>query len=275
MATILKIKEISLYRLNNAEFAEFMNRFRVLIPEEEEEDERPGGLSLRAAKEIADYGVTEEMTTTFDTEMKALTDAVSRSYIDENTKPRAEQDALRDEYLSYYFSQLTAARKSPFKETSEPAEALWMRTKNYRGIQRLPLQQETAQIKGLLFDLDKEENKKHVTALHLETLVEKLREANNEFFTLSEEILATRAAERTDQTRLMRVRLMESYDEISTTLFAYNVLFKEEKTLTFIRRLNELIDETVTAYKRRDKGERPSEGDGETPDDDGERPGEL
>lgn len=262
-------------RLNNAEFTEFMNRFRALVPAREgEEEERPGGLSLMAAKEITDYGLTAEMTDAFDADMQALTDAVSRSQVDENTKPRAEQDAARDAYVSYYFSQLSAARKSPFAETSGPAETLWTRTKDYRGIQRLPLQQETAQVRGLLFDLDKAENKPLVTALHLDTLVEKLREANDEFAALSGESLATRAADLTEQTKPVRTRLIERYDEISTTLFAYSVLFKDEVTLTFVRKLNELIDETATAYKRRSKGETPSE-EGGTPGSGEERPGGL
>ena len=256
-------------RLNNAEFTEFMNRFRALVPAlGEEEEERPGGLSVLAATEITDYGLTAEMTEAFDADMQALTDAVSRSQVDENTKPP------RDAYISYYFSQLSAARKSPFVETSGPAETLWTRTKDYRGIQRLPLQQETAQVRGLLFDLDKAENQPLVAALHLETLVEKLREANEEFAALSGESLATRAADLTEETKAVRTRLIERYDEISTTLFAYSVLFKDDVSLTFVRQLNSLIDETATAYKRRGKGETPSEEE-ETPDGGDERPGEL
>ena len=275
MSTIVKLKDVNLVRLNNAEFTEFMNRFRALVPAlGEEEEERPGGLSVLAATEITDYGLTAEMTEAFDADMQALTDAVSRSQVDENTKPRAELDAARDAYISYYFSQLSAARKSPFVETSGPAETLWTRTKDYRGIQRLPLQQETAQVRGLLFDLDKAENQPLVAALHLETLVEKLREANEEFAALSGESLATRAADLTEETKAVRTRLIERYDEISTTLFAYSVLFKDDVSLTFVRQLNSLIDETATAYKRRGKGETPSEEE-ETPDGGEERPGEL
>ena len=129
-------------------------------------------------------------------------------------------------------------------------------------------------MRGLLFDLDKAENQPLVAALHLETLVEKLREANEEFAALSGESLATRAADLTEETKAVRTRLIDRYDEISTTLFAYSVLFKDDVSLTFVRQLNSLIDETATAYKRRGKGETPSEEE-ETPDSGEERPGEL
>ena len=57
-------------RLNNAEFTEFMNRFRALVPAlGGEEEERPGGLSVLAATEITDYGLTAEMTEAFDADM--------------------------------------------------------------------------------------------------------------------------------------------------------------------------------------------------------------
>lgn len=272
---ILKIKEMGFLRLNNAEFAEFMNRFRALVPKQEEEEERPGGLSLLSTTEITNYGVTEEMTTAFDADMQALTDAVKRSQVDENTKPRADYNAARGSYISYFFAHLAAAQKSPFEETSAPAETLWTRMKEYRGTQRLPLQQQTTQFRGFLTDVAKEENRSLVTALGFDQLIEKIRDANDKFVELSNKSLTTRAADSSEPTKDIRTRLAEEYDEISTTIFAYSVLFKDEVSITFVRQLNELIDETVTAYKRRSKGESETE-EGENPSGEGEeRPGEL
>ena len=280
MATIVKIKELGFQQLNNAEFAGFMSRFRNLVPvQSSEEEERPGGLSVLAESGTGYLGVTPEMLTAFDADMKALTDAVSRQRTDDRTKQKNMYEMARGSCVTLYFSNLSTAMKSPIPATADSGNILWTRTKEYRGIQRLPQQQETEQIRGLLFDLDKEENKPHVTVLHLEGLLEQMRETNEEFARLSEESLAERATDTTEQTLVVRDRLASQYDDISTTIFAYSVTEKNADALTFVKKLNALVDETRTAYKRRSKGETeteetPEEG-GESGGEDIERPGEL
>ena len=280
MGTIIKIKELGLQQLNNAEFTEFMNRFRKLIPvQASEEEERPGGLSVLTESGTGYLGVTSEMLAAFDADMQALTDSVSRQRTDDRTKQKSLYEVSRGSCVTLYFTSLQTAMKSPIAATAEAGNILWTRTKDYRGIQRLPQQQETAQIRGLLFDLAKEENQTHVTTLHLEGLLEQMRETNEEFARLSEESLTERAADTTEQTLIVRDRLAVQYDDISTTIFAFSVAEKNADALTFVSNLNALIDETRTAYKRRSKGETESEetpeGGNEEGDNNEERPGGL
>lgn len=280
MGTIIKIKELGLQQLNNAEFTEFMNRFRKLIPvQASEEEERPGGLSVLTESETGYLGVTSEMLAAFDADMQALTDSVSRQRTDDRTKQKSLYEISRGSCVTLYFTSLQTAMKSPIAATAEAGNILWTRTKDYRGIQRLPQQQETAQIRGLLFDLAKEENQTHVTTLHLEGLLEQMRETNEEFARLSEESLTERAADTTEQTLIVRDRLAVQYDDISTTIFAFSVAEKNADALTFVGNLNALVDETRTAYKRRSKGETESEetpeGGNEEGDNNEERPGGL
>lgn len=280
MGNIIKIKEMGLQQLNNAEFTEFMNRFRKLIPvQASEEEERPGGLSVLAESGTGYLGVTSEMLAAFDADMEALTDSVSRQRTDDRTKQKSLYEVSRGSCVTLYFTSLQTAMKSPIAATAEAGNILWTRTKDYRGIQRLPQQQETAQIRGLLFDLAKEENQPHVTTLHLDGLLEQMRESNEEFARLSEESLTERAADTTEQTLVVRDRLTEQYDDISTTIFAFSVTEKNADALTFVNNLNALIDETRTAYKRRSKGEteseETSEGGNEGGDNNEERPGGL
>ena len=277
MGTIIKIKELGLQQLNNAEFTEFMNRFRKLIPvQASEEEERPGGLSVLTE---SGTGYLGEMLAAFDADMQALTDSVSRQRTDDRTKQKSLYEVSRGSCVTLYFTSLQTAMKSPIAATAEAGNILWTRTKDYRGIQRLPQQQETAQIRGLLFDLAKEENQTHVTTLHLEGLLEQMRETNEEFARLSEESLTERAADTTEQTLIVRDRLAVQYDDISTTIFAFSVAEKNADALTFVSNLNALVDETRTAYKRRSKGETESEetpeGGNEEGDNNEERPGGL
>ena len=280
MGTIIKIKELGLQQLNNAEFTEFMNRFRKLIPvQASEEEERPGGLSVLTESGTGYLGVTSEMLAAFDADMQALTDSVSRQRTDDRTKQKSLYEVSRGSCVTLYFTSLQTAMKSPIAATAEAGNILWTRTKDYRGIQCLPQQQETAQIRGLLFDLAKEENQTHVTTLHLEGLLEQMRETNEEFARLSEESLTERAADTTEQTLIVRDRLAVQYDDISTTIFAFSVAEKNADALTFVSNLNALVDETRTAYKRRSKGETESEetpeGGNEEGDNNEERPGGL
>ena len=280
MGTIIKIKELGLQQLNNAEFTEFMNRFRKLIPvQASEEEERPGGLSVLTESGTGYLGVTSEMLAAFDADMQALTDSVSRQRTDDRTKQKSLYEVSRGSCVTLYFTSLQTAMKSPIAATAEAGNILWTRTKDYRGIQRLPQQQETAQIRGLLFDLTKEENQTHVTTLHLEGLLEQMRETNEEFARLSEESLTERAADTTEQTLIVRDRLAVQYDDISTTIFAFSVAEKNVDALTFVSNLNALVDETRTAYKRRSKGEteleETPEGGNEEGDNNEERPGGL
>lgn len=280
MGTIIKIKELGLQQLNNAEFTEFMNRFRKLIPvQASEEEERPGGLSVLTESGTGYLCVTSEMLAAFDADMQALTDSVSRQRTDDRTKQKSLYEVSRGSCVTLYFTSLQTAMKSPIAATAEAGNILWTRTKDYRGIQRLPQQQETAQIRGLLFDLAKEENQTHVTTLHLEGLLEQMRETNEEFARLSEESLTERAADTTEQTLIVRDRLAVQYDDISTTIFAFSVAEKNADALTFVSNLNALVDETRTAYKRRSKGETESdetpEGGNEEGDNNEERPGGL
>ena len=179
MSSFITIKSIGLTNLNNAEFLAFMKGALSLLPTaSEEEEERPGGLSVLTESGTGYLGVTSEMLAAFDADMQALTDSVSRQRTDDRTKQKSLYEVSRGSCVTLYFTSLQTAMKSPIAATAEAGNILWTRTKDYRGIQRLPQQQETAQIRGLLFDLAKEENQTHVTTLHLEGLLEQMRETN-------------------------------------------------------------------------------------------------
>ena len=120
MGTIIKIKELGLQQLNNAEFTEFMNRFRKLIPvQESEEEERPGGLSVLTESGTGYLGVTSEMLAAFDADMQALTDSVSRQRTDDRTKQKSLYEVSRGSCVTLYFTSLQTAMKSPIAATAE------------------------------------------------------------------------------------------------------------------------------------------------------------
>lgn len=119
------------------------------------------------------------------------------------------------------------------------------------GIQRIPMQQEAAKIKGMLYDLDKAENKPKVTLLHLDETVKELREVNDEFDMIVNDRTNELAANMLGATKEIRQRIDKQYDEISTTIFAYSIASPSEEATMFVTQLNKLIDETTNAYNVR------------------------
>lgn len=275
MHKIIKIKTLDLYNLNNAEFKNFMERFFKLIPNKAGE-ERPGELSLLNEGENMNsefVGITDADKAAFNADMLLLTDVVNQSRTSDNTALLLNLDKRRDPLVSFIINTVSVGRKSPNPAYGQASISLYNTLKPYRGIQNIPLQQETAQIKGMLYDLDKPENKPKVTLLHLDETVEELRDVNDEFDELSNERTNERAANAVETAKEIRNRLSQQYDDISTTIFAYSIVNPSDEATLFITQLNQLIDETRAAYNLR-KGIASANKDN-TGKGDGERPGEL
>lgn len=272
---IIKIQNLDLPHLNNAEHKNFMERFFKLIPSRAKE-ERPEELSILSKEETTSefVGITDEDKAAFNADMLLLTDVVNESRINDNTALLLDLDKRRDPLVSFIISTVSTGRKSPNPSYGQASISLYNILKPYRGIQNIPLQQETAQIKGMLYDLDKPDNKLKVTLLHLDEIVSELREVNNEFEELSNNKTNERAVNQTETAKEIRGRLNLQYDYISTTIFAYSVAFPSDEASLFITQLNQLISETRAAYNLR-KGIASANKDKGGQGDNEEQPGEL
>lgn len=275
---IIKLQILDLPHLNNAEYKNFMERFFKMIPlrAASGEEERPGELSVLSGEGnmTSDFvGITDEDKAAFDADMLLLTDVVNRSRTNDNTALLLDLDKRRDPLVSFIISTASIGRRSSNPAYGQACISLYNILKPYRGIQNIPLQQETAQIKGMLYDLDKPENKQKVTLLHLDDTVAELRDVNDEFDVLANNRANERAVNAVGTAKEIRRRLDVQYDYITTTIFAYSVAAPSDEATLFITQLNQLIDETRTAYNLRkgiaasnkDKGQGGEE----------ERPGEL
>lgn len=68
MGTITKIKPIGLTKMNNAEYENFMSRFRGLIPQED--NDRPDIISVLSINNP--LGITDEQLSAFDADQALL-----------------------------------------------------------------------------------------------------------------------------------------------------------------------------------------------------------
>lgn len=280
MGKYIKIHQLDVSKLNNAEYLNLMRRFRALIPagtpgqESTEEEERPGGLALTDIN--TQVGITDGELEAFDGDVEKLGDVVNQSRVSGETAQMAEADKERDDLVVYFNAQVSNERKSPIATRRTAAVGLYDVTKVYVGIQKLAGQQETQQINGLLQDLAKEENAARVEVLGLAEVVEAIRTANQKYETLTAARTNARAAVTTENSKTIRARLDELFDDMLTISFVYSVAYPTTGTATFIAQTNALIDEVKAAYNQRrgivsaNKGEGGSTGGEEE-----ERPGEL
>lgn len=235
-----KITTFSLLKLNNLEFTNFFHRFRTLVRAKDAE----GGDETLPEVDAALLGA-------MDADIATMEDIARQSRISDETEQLADLDAQRDDFVVYITSTATNASRSPIAAVRQAGTSLRNRMKPYVGIYSLPNAQETAAIIGMLTDLRNAETAPHVTTLGLDDAVAELERLNNEYASLTEQRTQGRQARTLEDTKVVRTRLSDVYEEICTVVYATNVLAPTTATAAFIGNVNTLIAETSTAYNQR------------------------
>lgn len=230
-----KIKFIGLGRLNNAESLNFFSKLNLLI----------GTIGADA------LGILAATMTRFQELLNQFVDVVSQTLKAEESERMAELDVLRDKYVVYLLTTLSNVRKSPDPAAAEAGAKLYAHLGIYRGIDRLPNEQETQQIRGLLVDARKPDLDDCLTKLDLKPALDALEAANDEYDRLTRSRTQSRALGDVPDGRTLRLQLQELYEEITDRVQAKAVLAPSEEVSKFIATLNQRIDETVSAYNLR------------------------
>ena len=123
MKKIIRILNLDIHSLNNAEYKNFMERFFKLIPLKavSGEGDRPSELRLLGEEEnmTSDFvGISDEDKATFNADMLLLTDVVNQSRTNDNTALLLNLDKRRDPLVSFIINTTSIERKS-----SNPAYA--------------------------------------------------------------------------------------------------------------------------------------------------------
>lgn len=279
MGTFLKFKDAGLTTYNNAEYINFLNRFRELLPSGQEEEDRPGILSLREAVAVPALGISAEQVQQMDDYIGQLTELNNQSRISQETAQRTELDRQRDSIAAYLLNRISTAAASPMEEERKAGLYLANVVKPYSGITRLAMNQETETIKGFLVDLRKETSAASVAALGLTSCMDELERLNDSFAKLTSQRFIAKANNTPENSKTVRAKANALYEDMTDLAFASSLLNPSEEATLFIRNVNALIDEFQTALhfrksqtKDKDKDKDKEEGSGSGPDD---RPGEL
>lgn len=271
----LRVESLSLSRLNNAEFIGFMHRVLGLLPEGEGSGTDEGypevsSLSTAEASDISslyiDAGLIEELTACLD----KLVSLTRETRTNQNTQELVEIDKKRDSLVKYILKVVSQARTLPLEAQQAAGQRLYSLLSVYSGTDRLPQEQETTVIRGMLEDIGREEFADDVELLGIRTMADELKQQNELF---AEKSMARRlergAARQSDKTTDLRAEASELYQELTERAFAANLLHGNEVTEKFLTDLNNEIAETRADLNRRgSKGETDTEESGGDADDD-------
>lgn len=245
MSSIVKLADISLTKLNNAEFTYFAGQIISYIDTATVE-----ALHVDAAT-FADFKGNHGK----------LTDIVAQSRAAEETAKIGEADKQEDDLLLYLFATVKGACSHPIASKREAAQAVYDVMKPYLGVQLLPQRQQVQTVDGLVLDLEKEAVAAHFTTLGLASEVETLKTLNAEYGSLIARRADAQKSNPVESAKPIRQEMYEQYDELVSTAWAFSIAVPSDALSGFIASVNKLVADTNAAYNLRMAQRKKEEGE--------------
>lgn len=257
MRTVVLLSSIALGKLNASEYLNLMTRLQTLI-------------ETATAEAL---GLTNEEFEEFKDLVAKLQNRVNYTSASALTVQLDGIDKQRDSLLTFLFSTIQNGVKLPIEAQRVAAEALELIIRPYANIQRLPGQQETVQVNGLLIDLAAESAAAHVTTLNLTAVVDELKKQNDQYAALTQQRTLESDANATENIAELRARMDPMYVAVTTIAHAESVANPTEATAEFVRALNATVAEVDHLYNLRVGHVKKQDQDTIVPGTDPEQPG--
>lgn len=257
MRTVVLLSFIALGKLNASEYLNLMTRLQTLI-------------ETATAEAL---GLTNEEFEEFKDLVAKLQNRVNYTSASALTVQLDGIDKQRDSLLAFLFSTIQNGVKLPIEAQRVAAEALELIIRPYANIQRLPGQQETVQVNGLLIDLAAESAAAHVTTLNLTAVVDELKKQNDQYAALTQQRTLESDANATENIAELRARMDPMYVAVTTIAHAESVANPTEATAEFVRALNATVAEVDHLYNLRVGHVKKEDQETVVPGTDPEQPG--
>lgn len=257
MRTVVLLSSIALGKLNASEYLNLMTRLQTLI-------------ETATAEAL---GLTNEEFEEFKDLVAKLQNRVNYTSASALTVQLDGIDKQRDSLLTFLFSTIQNGVKLPIEAQCVAAEALELIIRPYANIQRLPGQQETVQVNGLLIDLAAESAAAHVTTLNLTAVVDELKKQNDQYAALTQQRTLESDANATENITELRARMDPMYVAVTTIAHAESIANPTETTAEFVRALNATVAEVDHLYNLRVGHVKKQDQDTVVPGTDPEQPG--
>ncbi len=250
MSSELKIKNITLKNLQNAEHFELMSEVRSSI-------KACDPTKLDVASEYPVFEIA------FDDEDKSFK-IVSKSAL---TRSIEEEDRNRDALVKGMFAHVKSLSTHYDKKTVDAAYRIAVLCDSYGNLARESYDRETAGINNLLQDLAGEKYAEDVNIINLKEWTARLEKANKAF----EAVMNQRYSEQSKKDELTRLRAArlatdDAYRAIRNKINAGIVFNGEEKYKAFVMELNARIDrfnDTLATRKGRADAKKSEQENGE------------
>ncbi|MFI3258088.1 MAG: DUF6261 family protein [Spirochaetales bacterium] len=223
MESIIKVVPVGISKLNNSEYAFFMERCIELIREAEAEN----------------IGVSESDVTDFAAQVSLLSSVLKSTKASDETQKLRELDAKRNNILSTLFAAIRSARTSSNEAKNEAGNSLCLVIKPFMSIKRQPLKQKSQQIVSLNEHLSTSENAGYITVLDLQEELTSLVSFNDEYINLYTKRLDEREA---TSCLPHREACDEYYNLIKIKAEGSANISQTAQAISFVTKLNKLID---------------------------------
>ena len=224
MKNIIELKAVNLDKLSIGEYSQFIERVVNLI--------------VKATPEK--LFLEDELLPKLQEKLVLLTEVIGQSYASQETKQLNDLDKERNKLSVFLLSSFRLEKNSIEEDRKKAATELHNVSKNYIGLQN-----------GMVNDLYKDENKKHIVTLGLLKTLDLLDEKNKEYQKLSEGRSESQLANKVVSFKKVKKETNELYRRLAKFAFAGNLLHESAESATFVNMLNKLITETMTANKQR------------------------
>lgn len=270
MGKYLKIKPLCCSKYNTGEYINFLRRCRyyLLLDAADSGNDVPGSLAVRAKApmEIPYLGVAMSQVEELDSYIEQLADLNAQSRIFNETEKRNSLDEQRTDLASFVINRMQNSQRNTIENEMQAATQLLNLVKPYMKIPRLPNNQKTEAITGMITDLRKPENTDAVELLGLTSYVDKLEMLNEQYVSETHQMSQSRIKHASGSTKDIRKKCDSLLDDILTQAFAWSIVDASEKATNFIVNINNLITETNTAYNlRRGQGKKEEDGNNDAP----------
>lgn len=226
------IKEIGFTKLTNAEHLNFHTKVKMYLEECTVEN-------ISCQKELPLYLA----------ELEKEASIINRQTASAITASLEAKDKERDSLLSYFFISVSNAKNSPVPAHKEAHHHLSLVLEPFKGIADETNSRESGQIISLLTELKAQSLAGYITSLGVSDTIGLIEIANNEYMELDKQRTADVPSKR--ETDKLRSQIDGIYRTIKAKTEGTVLLMSNESAEKLVVNLNNLIDQTNTAYNQR------------------------
>lgn len=194
--------------------------------------------------------LTEELKEQYAQLVDKLTDKNSDQRARIGTAEQADDDAERDRLVSQLFFVVQNGLRSTKETVRKAAELLEIVIRPYKNVQKQGYSAETASIRGLIQDLEKDDNQEAVSTLNLQSVINELQTANETFDTKWKSGVDEAAAKSRQVTTVeLRAQTDDLYNELCERIYASGFAATEADEVSLITSIINEINGIIANFK--------------------------